>query len=71
MLLPHGQRRYLRDLGITALPLVQLNTILASEGYVIRAFKVRDPTRFVDCVGQDGIPEPFGLFELQRLPGKG
>jgi hypothetical protein len=67
MLLPEGQRRYLRDLGITAIPLVQLNTLLAPEGYVIEAFKVRDRKRFVDCVGQDGIPEPFGLFEMRRL----
>ena len=71
MLLPEGKRRYLRDLGITAIPLVQLNTVLASEGYVIQAFKVQDPKRFVDCVGQDGIPEPFGLFELRRLTGEG
>jgi hypothetical protein len=67
MLLPEGERRYLRDLGITTIPLVQLNTLLASEGYVLEAYKVRDRKRFVDCVGQDGIPEPFGLFELRRL----
>ena len=67
MLLPEGERRALRDLGITALPLAPLNALLASEGYVIEAYEVEDPARFVDCVGQDGVPEPFGLFEMRRL----
>jgi excisionase family DNA binding protein len=70
-LLPQGERHYLRDLGITTLPLVQLNAILAQEGYVIEAYEVQDPTRFVDCVGQDGRPEPFGLFEMRRLTREG
>lgn len=71
MLLPEGERRYLRDLGITALPLVPLNALLAHEGYVIEAYEVQDPTRFVDCLGQDGTPEPFGLFEMRRLTREG
>jgi excisionase family DNA binding protein len=71
MLLPEGERRYLRDFGITALPLVPLNALLAHEGYVIEAYEVQDPTRFVDCLGQDGVPEPFGLFEMRRLTTEG
>jgi excisionase family DNA binding protein len=71
MLLPEGERRYLRDLGITALPLVALNALLAHEGYVIGAYKVQDPARFVDCIGQDGVAEPFGLFEMRRLTSEG
>jgi hypothetical protein len=71
MLLPEGERRYLRDLGITALPLVALNALLAHEGYVIRAYKVQEPARFVDCIAEDGVAEPFGLFEMRRLSGEG
>jgi excisionase family DNA binding protein len=71
MLLPEGERCYLRDLGITALPLVPLNALLAPEGYVIEAYEVQDPTRVVDCLGQDGTPEPFGLFEMRRLTREG
>jgi hypothetical protein len=41
MLLPAGQPRYLRDYGITTLPLAQLNAVLAPLGYVLVGSKTR------------------------------
>lgn len=66
-LLPEEQPVYLRALGITTLPLYRLNTLLAGQGYMIHAAKVRDHKRFVACVGRDGRVEPFGLFELRPV----
>jgi hypothetical protein len=66
-LLPEGEAVALRDKGITDLPLQGLNAILARQGYVIHASKVRDPKRSVACTDQDGRVERFGLFELRRV----
>lgn len=46
-LLPEGTPVYLRDHGITELPLYGLNTLLARQGYIIHAAKVRTSRRFV------------------------
>jgi hypothetical protein len=35
VMLPEGERRYLRDCGIATLPLAQLNAVLAPLGYVL------------------------------------
>jgi excisionase family DNA binding protein len=64
-LLPEGQRVYLRDKGITELPLMALNAILAPQGLVIHAAKVRDRRRWVTCTDRVGRVEGFGLFELR------
>lgn len=64
-LLPEGERVYLRDKGITELPLGALNAILEPQGYRIDATKVRERRREVACMGRDGRVEPFGLFELR------
>jgi excisionase family DNA binding protein len=64
-LLPEGQRVYLRDKGITELPLLALNAILAPQGLVIHAAKVRDRRRSVACTDHFGRVEGFGLFELR------
>lgn len=66
-LLPEGESIALRDKGITNLPLQGLNAILARQGYVIHASKVRDPKRSGACMDQDGRVERFGLFELRRV----
>ena len=66
MLLPPGERRYLRDYGIATLPLAQLNAVLAPLGYVIVGRKTRSPERFVLCTDTYGEVERYGLFELQR-----
>lgn len=65
-LLPEGKAIYLRERGITALPLYGLNAILARHGYVIHAAKVRDAKRFVACMDKHGRVERFGLFELRK-----
>ena len=67
-LLPEGQPVYLRDLGVATLPLHGLNTLLARQGYVIHAAKVRDRKRFVACTDKDGRVEQYGLFELRAIP---
>jgi excisionase family DNA binding protein len=64
-LLPEGERVYLRDKGITELPLAALNAILEPQGYTIRAAKGRDRRRAVACIERDGRVESFGLFELR------
>lgn len=73
-LLPEGKPVYLREKGITALPLYGLNTLLEPQGYVIHAAKVRDAKRFVACTDKHGRVERFGLFELrpirQEAPGR-
>ena len=66
-LLPEGQPRYLRDAGITTLPLAQLNAVLAPLGYVIHATKTRSAARFVVCTDRQGQIERYGLFALRRL----
>ena len=66
-LLPPGQPVYLRDKGITTLPLYGLNTLLEPQGFFIHAAKVRDPKRFVACTDKAGRIERFGLFELSRV----
>lgn len=67
-LLPEGKPVYLREQGITELPLYRLNTILERQGYSIHPAKVRDPKRFVACTDKYGRAEKFGLFELRRIP---
>jgi excisionase family DNA binding protein len=64
-LLPAGQRVYLRDKGITELPLFELNAVLAAQGLVIHAAKVRERRRSVTCTDHVGRVEGFGLFELR------
>jgi hypothetical protein len=41
VMLPEGERRYLRDVGITTLPLAPLNRVLAPLSYVLRGTKIR------------------------------
>jgi hypothetical protein len=67
VLLPEGERRYLRDCGIMTLPLAQLNAVLAPLGYVLVGSKTRSPDRFVLCTDRQGQIERYGLFELHRL----
>jgi hypothetical protein len=67
VLLPEGERRYLRDCGILTLPLAQLNAVLAPLGYVIRGSKTRSAERFVLCTDAQGGSERYGLFELRRV----
>jgi hypothetical protein len=66
-LLPEGKPRYLRDVGITTLPLVQLNAVPAPLGYVLVGMKTRSAERFVVCRDAHGEVERYGLFELQRV----
>jgi hypothetical protein len=67
VLLPEGERRYLRDYGITMLPLAQLNAVLAPLGYVLVGTKTRAAARLVRCTDTRGEVERYGLFELKRL----
>ncbi len=67
VMLPVGERRYLRDCGIATLPLAQLNAVLGPLGYVIRGTKTRAAERFVLCLDTHGEIERYGLFELRRL----
>jgi hypothetical protein len=67
VLLPEGERRYLRDAGIATLPLAQLNAVLAPLGYVIVGTKTRSAERFVVCTDAHGEVERYGLFELRRI----
>jgi hypothetical protein len=68
MLLPEGRWVYLRDHGITELPLSELNAILERHGLMVHATKVRNPKRFVACRDKDGRIVRFGLFELRPIP---
>jgi hypothetical protein len=67
VLLPEGERRYVRDYGITMLPLAQLNKVLAPLGCVIVGRKTRAAERFVLCTDAHGKIERYGLFELRRV----
>jgi hypothetical protein len=67
VLFPEGKPRYLRDCGITTLPLAQLNAVLAPLGYILVGCKTRAAERFVRCTDARGEIERFGLFELKRL----
>jgi hypothetical protein len=67
VLLPEGERRYLRDLGILTLPLAHLNRVLAPLGYVLVGTKTRSAARFVVCSDAHGQVECYGLFELRRV----
>jgi hypothetical protein len=67
VLLPEGERRYLRDVGIATLPLAQLNKVLAPLGSVLMGTKTRSPERFVLCTDSRGEVERYGLFELRRV----
>jgi hypothetical protein len=67
MLLPEGKPRYLRDCGISTLPLAQLNAVLAPLGYVLVGTKTRSAARFVLCTDARGEVERYGLFELRRV----
>jgi hypothetical protein len=67
VLLPEGKPRYLRDVGITTLPLAQLNEVLAPLGYVLVGTKTRSVERFVRCTDSHGQVERYGLFALRRI----
>jgi hypothetical protein len=67
VLLPEGERRYLRDVGIATLPLAQMNAVLEPLGYVLVGTKTRSAARFVLCTDARGEVEAFGLFELRRV----
>jgi hypothetical protein len=67
VLLPEGERRYLRDVGIRTLPLAQLNAVLEPLGYVIVGSKTRSAERFVVCTDAHGEVERYGLFVLARV----
>jgi len=71
VLLPEGERRYLRDSGILTLPLAQLNVVLAPLGYVLVGTKTRAAERFVLCTDAHGQVERYGLFELRRVEEEG
>jgi hypothetical protein len=66
-LFPERQPVYLRDHGITELPLHGLNAILARHGLMIHTTKGRDPTRQVSCTLEHGRIQGFGLFELRPI----
>jgi len=67
VLLPEGERRYLRDCGITTLPLAQLNAVLTPLGYVLVGRKTRSPARFVVCTDTRGEVDRYELFELKQV----
>jgi transcriptional regulator with GAF, ATPase, and Fis domain len=67
VLLPEGERCYLCDVGITTLPLAQLNAVLALLGSVLRGTKTRSSDRFVLCTDSQGQIERYGLFALRRV----
>jgi hypothetical protein len=69
--LPEGEWRYLRNCGITTLPLAHLNAVLAPLGYGRVGTKTRSPVHFVLCTDAHGEVERFGLFALQRLEAEG
>jgi hypothetical protein len=71
VLLPEGKPRYLRDCGITTLPLAQLNAVLAPLGYVLVGTKTRSADRFVLCSDAYGQVERYGLFALHKVEEDG
>jgi len=68
-LLPEGRRVYLRENGITELPLHGLNTFLEPLWWPIHAAKVQGSKRVVACADRTGRAEWFGLFELRVREG--
>jgi hypothetical protein len=68
--LPEGRRVSLRDKHIAELPLGALNALLAPEGYMIHAAKVRDARRAVACADVHGRVEHYGVFELRAITGR-
>src|SRR5919201_898672 len=70
VLFPEGKPRYLRDYGITMLPLAQLNAVLAPLGYAIRSTKTRSPARFVLCIDAHGEIERFGFSSCGGWRGR-
>jgi hypothetical protein len=66
-LLPVQQPVYLRDQGITELPLYGLNALLKKHGLLIQARKVRNQKKFVRCTDKHGQTEVFGLFILEPI----
>jgi hypothetical protein len=71
VLLPEGERRYLRDCGIATLSLAQLNAMLEPLDYVLVGAKTRSAERFVLCTDSQGQVERYGLFELRRVEEEG
>jgi excisionase family DNA binding protein len=67
-LLPEGQARYLRDIGLATFPLGHVNAILECHGLTIRVVRGNDPQRQVMCTLPGGRVEPYALFELRPLP---
>jgi hypothetical protein len=65
-LLPEGKPRYLRDCGITRLPLAHLNAVLEPLGYVLHGTKTRSAARFVVCTDSRGEVEKR-LASQERL----
>ncbi len=77
-LLQPYQRRFaernplcLYDQGIAELPLDRLKTILARQGLVMYAAKVRGPKQCVAYIAEDDRGEVFGLFELWPIEKEG
>ena len=66
-LLPEGEPVYLRDSGVSELPLEALNARLASLGYRIYASQSWLETKAVTCHGPKDRVRWYALFELQRL----
>jgi excisionase family DNA binding protein len=66
-LLPEGEPRYLRDLGITTFPLGQVDAILERHGLTVRVVRGNDPHRLVACTMPGDRVESYGLFELRTL----
>jgi hypothetical protein len=67
-LLPEGTPVYLRDYGVTELPLGRLNAILAAHGWEIHATRGRHPKKLVACLDEEGRRELYGRFELRHTP---
>jgi excisionase family DNA binding protein len=65
--LPEGQPRYLRDLGILTFPLAEINAILERHGLMVRVVRGNDPQRLVTCTVPGGRTDAYGLFELRSL----
>jgi hypothetical protein len=67
VLLPEGERRYLRDGDITRLPLAQLNQVLEPLGYGLVGTKTRSAEHFVRCTDAHGQVARYGVFEWRRV----
>jgi hypothetical protein len=66
-LLPEGNPVYLRECGITEIPLEALNTRLAGQGYRIHASQSGNVQRGVACIDRDGRVTRYALFELRPV----